>query len=320
MSPTERALWTRLHRRASTLQPELARAVLRAFVALREALTEAQLAALIQSGALESLLDELFSEANLASALEPLKDRLRWGINDAARLARRDIGALPPVGTATIAFDILNPSIRTAIAALETRVMQRLAADVREAVRQHVAAALEAGVGPRAIARGIRDVVGLAPNQEAAVRNFRAALEAGDRAKALGYVLRDRRFDAAVKKGALSPAQIDRMVDAYRRRMVAFHAETVSRTAALNAQKLGQRLAWEDAVGKGAVDAASLRRTWIGVMDDRERDTHVLMEGVTVGFDEPFRLPDGLVEMEPGDQEYNCRCLARVWAAPAGAA
>jgi hypothetical protein len=93
--------------------------------------------------------------------------------------------------------------------------------------------------------------------------------------------------------------------------MIAFNAETNARTAALDSQKLAQRLSVEDAITKGILDRDRMQKTWVGVLDDRERETHVQMEGVTVGFDEDYVLPDGQVQQIPGDTEYNCRCISR---------
>ena len=90
-----------------------------------------------------------------------------------------------------------------------------------------------------------------------------------------------------------------------------------ARTAALDAVKLGQRMAYEDAFAKGIVDRANVTKTWKGVLDDRERETHRQMEGVTVPFDAYYQTPDGLSEMEPGDQEWNCRCVSLVQAGAA---
>jgi hypothetical protein len=106
------------------------------------------------------------------------------------------------------------------------------------------------------------------------------------------------------------------MIDAMRRKTLAFQTETVARTAALDAQKLAQRLSWEDAIAKGIVERDELEKTWVGVMDDRERATHVAMEKVTVGFDEPFVLPDGKRQQIPGDNRVQLP-LHRALLAPA---
>jgi hypothetical protein len=104
----------------------------------------------------------------------------------------------------------------------------------------------------------------------------------------------------------LTEAQIDTMTTAYERRMVAFNAETHARTAALDAQKLGQRLTWEQAAARGDVDGGRLMKRWRGVMDDRERPSHVAMEGEEVHFRSPYS--NG--QQQPGDDEYNCRCIS----------
>jgi hypothetical protein len=193
-----------------------------------------------------------------------------------------------------------------AVRQLETRVMTTLDASIRETVRAYVENGLRDGASPRTVARGLRSVIGLAPNQETAVANFEKALRGENpNATPTDYKLRDKRFDRTLAKGPLSEAQIEKMVTAYRKRMVAFNAETNARTAALDAQKLAQRLAWEDAIAKGLVEPGSLYKTWRGVMDDSERDTHIAMEGDTVPFDQPHT--NG--QMIPGEGEWGCRCV-----------
>jgi hypothetical protein len=142
------------------------------------------------------------------------------------------------------------------------------------------------------------------------VRTFEKALR-GEGRNPLDYKLRDRRFDGTIRKGTITEAQIETQVAAYRRKMEAFHANTVARTTALDSTKLAQRLSWEDAIEQGLVDRHRMTKTWVGVLDDRERETHRQMEAVTVGFDEEFVLPDGKRQMIPGENEYNCRCIAR---------
>jgi hypothetical protein len=207
-----------------------------------------------------------------------------------------------------ISFDYLNPRVIDAVRALESKVMTTLQGDIRETVRAYVENGIRKGLGPRAIATPLRSVIGLAPNQETAVRNFERALrgEPGA-ANPLGYKLRDRRFDGTVKKGGLTDAQVTTQVAAYRKKMVAFNATTNARTATLDAMKLGQHLAWQDAIDRGIVDRYRLKKKWIGVMDSRERPEHVEMEGETVPFLDEYS--NG--EVIPGESTYNCRCIAR---------
>jgi hypothetical protein len=225
---------------------------------------------------------------------------------------------MPPrvVREVSIAFDVLSPHVQQGIRTLESRVITTLQGEVRETVREAVTQGLVEGRSHRVAAKHIRASVGLAPNQVQEVANFRDKLaRAHETTDWLDNKLRDKRFDAALRKARnsgvpLTTERIDAMTDAYRKRRIAQHASTVSGTAAKDAQKLSNRLAWEKAAEMGAVDRNALTKKWVGVMDDRERDTHRAMQGVTVGFDAPWILPDGQQQMIPGDSEYNCRCVA----------
>lgn len=293
------------------MSPDLARRILAAYEAIRRSLTEAELVRAIQSGGLDRLLLEVLDDATLDRGLRPLGTYVDRVVAEASRLEAADLPARARLGV----FNVLSPHVVEAARILDTRVLTSLKEEIRVAVMQHVTAGLEAGRGPRAIARGVREVVGLAPNQEAAVRNFRRLLEVGDPA-ALKRKLRDRRFDATLRRilggEPASRDKIDRMVDAYRRKMVAFNAETQARTATLDALKLGQRAAWLDAIERGVVERSMLRRVWLAVGgpggDGRNRPEHLALHGTEVGFDEPF--PNG--ELVPGESTYNCRCRDRV--------
>ena len=114
--------------------------------------------------------------------------------------------------------------------------------------------------------------------------------------------------DPTDRSGAMIPPEkIDKMVEAYRKRRIAQNAATNAGTAAKDAQRLANRLAWENAATIGAVDRARLYKQRIGVADDRERPEHVAINDQVRHFDEPYS--NG--EMVSGDQSYNCRCVDR---------
>lgn len=313
MTAAELALWNRVQRRAAAAQPEFARAILQAFSVIRDRLTDAELERAIALGGVERLVAVVMEQAMHEAVYQPLRERMRGNLNRSVRYFARDLPRGGRIdGQLAVGFDILSPKVIEGVRGLESRVITTLRENVRESVRAYVENGLRDGASPKAVARQIRSIIGLAPNQEEAVRNFRLALEGNGR-NPLDYKLRDRRFDALIRKGDLSPEKIDRMVDAYRRKMLAFNANTNATTAALDAQKLAQRMAWQDAQAKGIVGAGDLVKVWRGVMDDRERDEHVAMEGETVPFDAPFS--NG--EMTPGESTYNCRCVAIVKVRPA---
>jgi hypothetical protein len=120
----------------------------------------------------------------------------------------------------------------------------------------------------------------------------------------LGYKLRDKRLKVTE---AMTPAQIDKAVDAYRKKFIAWHSDTVARTATLDALKKGQALAWQDAVDRGIVSGDRLFKVWITVGDDRVRDEHAAVNGESV----PYNATYSTGEFTPGSSTFNCRCLSR---------
>jgi hypothetical protein len=304
---TDQQLLNRLHRKAATLTPEMRRAYLNAYEAIRLSLSPAEFSEAIQAGRVEELMNVVLSTDTLEAG--PLADFRARVIASTNTAGIESFALLPKSVRSGGAYNPLAPEVLDAVNTLKTRVVNELAEEVRETVTQHIAAGLEAGQGPRTIARGIRPVVGLAPNQEEAVRNFRRALE-GDPAAGSPFTrkLRDRRFDRTLRKGEpLTPKQIDTMTEAYSRRWKAHNAETQARTFALDAQRQGQRNAWLSAVDDGLVDGDQLTHTWVDSNDDRVRPEHAEMDGET----QPVDMPYSNGQMVPGETDFNCRCTER---------
>lgn len=82
----------------------------------------------------------------------------------------------------------------------------------------------------------------------------------------------------------------------------------IVRIAETEAHRDGNEAALETAKGAGAT-----KKTWMTMLDDRVRDTHSYIEGVTVGIDEEFYTYDGDHAQAPGlfqlpENSINCRC------------
>lgn len=305
MTERERQFFERVHRKTGTLTPEMTARILYAYRFLAATLPEAEMARLIAIGAVEPLILNVLSDRLLDQAFRRAQEQLRRTAEHSFAYVAKDLPRGGRInGEIAIRFDYLSPQVQTAIRELDAKILPTLKADVRETIRQAIQAGVEAGKNPRTIARGLKDVVGLSPAQEKAVRNYRAELEAGNADKATARQLHDARFKVAE---GMTPEKVDRMVSVYRRNMQAYHAETIARTATLDAFKRGQQLAWEQAIDEGIVDRGRLQKTWITVGDDRVRDEHVAMQGETVPFDARYSNGEEL----PGESTYNCRCLSR---------
>lgn len=292
-------------------EPEVARRILRAWELIRTSMTEAELRAAIQSGGADALLNHIAEfEQRIYGALS---GTIRTSTFETAQSMTR----LTPHGL-DITFDQLNPRVTDAVRNLNTRVITTLNEQIRDTVRQHIDRGLQDGVSPREMSVGLRQVIGLAPNQELAVVNFERALRGQSDRSPLDYRLRDRRFDRTLSRvGQLSDEQVEKMVTAYRRRFVAFNAETNAHTAAMDSVKLGQKLAWDDAIARGDVEGGQLDKEWVVVGgpagDGRNRPEHLEMHGERVRYDQPFS--NG--QMVPGESDFNCRCIARYILRPA---
>lgn len=304
MSPAERTLWRQLQRLASQQQPDLARALLQGYAVIRAALSDAQLVALIAAGDTFGAL-RLLDDALLDRAFGPYRAAIFSTTTSGVVTYARTV---PNVQRLGITFNVLNPQAVEVVRTLNAKLVGTLKEDVRETVRQAIARDVLDGVNPRVTARRVRAAIGLGPAQEQQVANFRAALERGDTAKAFTYARRDKRFDRTITKGELTPAQIDKMTDTYRKRRIALNAEANTRTAALDAMRQSQKLAWDEAVASGAVRAQDLRRRWVTNIDGRERRTHATMNRVVVLYEEPFDVPGEGAQLIPGALSWGCRC------------
>lgn len=190
----------------------------------------------------------------------------------------------------------------------------------RQIVQRAMVEGAEGGINPRQVARDFRDSIGLTPDQEQIVANYRRELERGDWAAALGRELTNGNNDRTVRRlqrdgGRLTAAQVDAMVENYRSNWVGYRAETIARTEAMHNAHEGAAEAMQQAVDDGVVEATDLLVEWhAGPRTRNAREQHQAMDGKTVRHGEDFILPDGTRMRYPGDRRggakhnANCRC------------
>ena len=323
VAATAAALHRRVELYAARLEPQLAVKVMAAYTAIRNSISVPELVKLMGEASPERIASMLVASEDLLPYFQPFGDAVTQGSIDAAKRFTLDL----PVdikkvlgGTAASrTFGVLNPHIISGLRKLDSRVMLNLTGSVRDTFLKEMLVGMEEGRPHAAIARRLKDTIGLAPNQAEAVRNFEKMLRAGDR-DALSRVWRDKRFDRTLRRAlgkdgtGLTEQQIKTMTDAYRRRAIASNAATHARTAALDAQRLGQKLNWEDAIAQGTVKRNEVWKRWSDSGDGRVRPLHVEASGEEVPFDEAFSVTG---EDIPGEASFSCRCLAVYFRKPA---
>lgn len=228
------------------------------------------------------------------------------------------IAALNPLVGVT--FDPTNPRAAALLREAGLTFIRGFSDEQRAATQQALSRALLNGGGIQDMVRAFRDSLGLTRAQEAAVQHF-ADLLTESNAEALQRTLRDRRFDPTVRRASrpgaepLTQDQVQRMVDAYRRRYLAYRGETIARTESLTAVARARRETFRQQLDALGLRPDEAERVWRSVHDARTRWTHRDMDGQRRGMDEPYKSPSGATLMFPGDpaapaeERVNCRCV-----------
>jgi uncharacterized protein with gpF-like domain len=216
-------------------------------------------------------------------------------------------------------FDPSDPAAAAKIQRQTMLQIRQFSSDQRAAVRQAMQRGYETGAGYAPMARAFRSVIGLTAYQESHVASYRRALESQSR-NALDRALRDRRFDASVRRATskggdpLTPEQIDRMTDRYRQRYLIHRSENIARTQGLAATSMARDDAARQMMTQLGLGADRIEREWFRTADKRTRDWHDTMHGQIRGMDQPFVDGKSQLLMYPGDPSakadtiINCRC------------
>lgn len=329
---------------AAKLEPGLAKAILAAFQAQKDAVSLDDLVAAIQSGDVGKVL-ALLGLPPFESAMGGVQTALQnatfqAGAMGAQQIATRIVGA-------TFAFNQLNPRLIDWLQTYSLGLIRQINEGTKEGIRQYLVQGMQAGQNPRDVAREVRTVIGLTDRQAQAVKNFRKELQTfhlkrgaggwnlgGKISRAPGGAqvmaldeegmpkdgilerrLRDFRFDGQLKAALaggkpLTPAQIEKMVDAYARKYLKHRSEMIARTEALRTTNFGVQDSWRQSIEKGLVPEQNVRRQWVLSKDERTCPTCSPIPKMNpkrgVPFGQPFATPKGgqfLPPMHPA-----CRC------------
>ena len=168
-------------------------------------------------------------------------------------------------------------------------------------------------------------ILGLSSPQTDAVIRARAELLSGDPAQLRNYLTRarrDARFDRMVMKALkdgkpLSAADVDRITGRYKDRLLQLRGEMIARTETLASLNAGKQEGIRQLIDSGKVPASAIKKRWRSTGDKRTRDSHLALNDVEVGVDEPFVSPlTGAQMMHPHDisrgapasETIGCRC------------
>ncbi|MTH96417.1 head morphogenesis protein [Roseibium sp. RKSG952] len=233
-------------------------------------------------------------------------------------------------------FDGRNPNAELWLRTRSSDLIRQIVDDQQVMIREHLRSGLEAGQNPRTTALSLvgkinpatrrreGGVIGLTSGQEAWQRRYAAELASDDPAelqKALKRGLRDKRFDASVKKAIKSGEPIpaatrSKMVTAYRNRSLKYRADVIARTETIRALGQTQTLAYEQAILDGRVTADQLTKYPMSARDERVRHRHRAVEKLNEGgvpWNQAYQVPPGMApQMHAPYDEPMCRCREKV--------
>ncbi len=314
---------------------KIAEAFLAAIEDVRTNVELQRVIAAVQAGNLAAAIDAMHLDA---AAFGALQDALQEAYTAGGQTGAAALPARGADGTALVVrFDGRNVVAETWLRERSSSLVTRIVQEQREVIRSRLAEGMAQGANPRTVAldivgrvnrvTGKREggVLGLSAPQEQFVRNARQELASGDPEALRNYLgrkQRDRRFDRSVAKAIreerpLPPEILAKAATAYERRLLKLRGDMIGRTEALASLNAAQHEALRQAVDSGAVDAATIRRSWRSAGDLRVRHTHMGLNGDTVGLDEFFTSPSGARLRYPGDtslgapasEVIGCRCI-----------
>lgn len=233
-------------------------------------------------------------------------------------------------GRLTMQFGVRNNPAEAWLRDHSSTLITQIVDDQRVMLRGALEVAMSRGLNPRTTAldlvgrigaTGRREggLIGLTSSQAEWVRGYAAELASENPEQALTRALRDRRFDAAVRRAARTgePIQADlraKMVMAYKNRALRYRAETIARTEAMASLHQSQEEAMKQAVESGVIQQSTVTFVWHTARDERVRDSHRAMEGQTRAWGRPFETGNGARLRYPGDpmgpaaEVIQCRC------------
>lgn len=290
-----------VHRIADRLEPQVRKRFLEAVTAMRGAIGEAELQALLQAlragqaavaaaGLPWAEFQRVFDGTTVSGA-RSLEALFLAGLAGTGEIAAGELNAAL---SASVVFDVGNPRVVAFARQHTAKLVREVTERSREAIREMIARQLEAlgtSAPSKELAELVRDRIGLTSSQQRTLERFTANLA-------------DQGVD-----GAAAVKRTTRFRDGLIRR----RAMAISRTETIRAANGGQRMLWRQARDEGVLPADRARVRWIVTPDDR-LDAEVcepmpfLAENEDVGLDGVFTLGDFSGTVSDPPAHTLCRC------------
>ncbi len=225
------------------------------------------------------LFESSYTRAFLKSAIPLAAQGARVGAGEITSAAQRKHAERAFAVKADYVFDLKNAKSIEWIREYAGQHVEQITEISRDAIRSLVEMSFRDGIPPRALARMLRDYIGL---------DARFAMAA-------------YKFERGLTSAGFAPDVIEKKAGDYAGRLLRARADRIARTETIRAANAGQKLLWKDAQANGLLGAGVVR-VWISSGDACE--ICVGLDGETAGIDELFA---GEYD-QPPDPHPSCRC------------
>lgn len=305
---------------ADKYEPPIRKALIEAWNSLRTQESRAAIARALESGGVEGVM-VLFE--NMDGVINAAISQAVDEVLVAGTYATITVIPASAILNPDFVPDMYNPYTIAQIRDYKLGLIKSLSNTTKEAMRQSLTSDLMEGRNPLVTARDFKNMIGLTPFQEKAVRNYRKYLETLD-PQALQRALRDKRYDRtiinAIASGKGIPAdKIDKMVNRYRERYIKYRSQVIARTESLRAISIGNEMSVQQLIANGDLDYMGVKKFWDYTHDHRVRHPHTQIPGLNPKgryLNESFVTPGGPLRFprDPrgsGDNTILCRCTIR---------
>jgi len=238
---TNRQFYRVLHRIADTATPKVRRQFLEAIDSIRGTTRVKELREALEVGSSIEVFTALGVD-KLGLEMSALVTTLREAYNKAAIEAGK---ILPKEIQAGFRFDMFNPRAVDYARLRAAELVSQVSDSTRRGIQRVIAEGVESGLTVQQQASRIKEMLGLTPRQVSALDNFKQMLTTEGR----------------------KPAQIKRMVNRQKNRMLRSRATAIARTETINAVNAGQEEIWAQAMDQGLIDF-NARKKWVVTPDD----------------------------------------------------
>lgn len=232
------------------------------------------------------ILDQL--QEFTSAIIEPLMNEVGLAAMDA-------IASIPPELSVGISFNVTDPRALAWASRRAGEFVVQISEDVRFQIRDLISRGYRDQMTVDAIARELRNIVGLHSRWATAVENMYA-----------------RTLDGLVSSGValgMATTQATSLAGVYRDKLIASRANTIARTEVIGANNAGRYLGWQQFMQQSGYPPNLMYKQWVVGPDGWQGinvcDLCLELDGTTVGVNDEFPSGRLMPPLHP-----NCRCTA----------